>query len=796
MSKSFPMILPKHYLKSAFINFKRNKWYTFLMMISLAAGMFCFVLASIYIDYEFSRNTNHEDSERVYRVMLRYGNKGRNTYLPANFAERLPEFNPGIEALSLLDAGREDQYLSIDGESYIKEEDVFYADAGFFEVFSFPLKYGSEVSALEETSGVVISNKLSELLFPGLNPVGKELMFHKKGTFKVTGVLEPVSQLSLMNPGLIFTRGQYYKQQPKRPVYSVLFTHVKMKEPIDQAKLEADLYSDFKRHFGDDRINGVFTEKLTDAYWGGSHYDYGAQFSSLMGMDKGMIKMVGYVSVGVLVCAFIGYLSLALSLSLKRVKEIGVRKVNGAGSKDIRVQLLSESVVYSLLSLLITIVALELSEDYFSGLFKVPIALDLTSAAFTLPLVGFAILTGTIAGIYPALVVSKLRPVSILSGLSNPLSGRFKLKQILLIVQLSVTVILVFSVYILRLQVREMSVFDFGYRKENVISFSLGNESIEKNYQAVLEDLQSLNGLEELTGGPFPYTINGYYQARVLINDSLIEQSIGRVRVANNFFDVMEVPIVEGNDFQAVGDTPLSRACVVNQTFADMLGGNVLGMSIEYANEPRIIVGIAQNYTDWGISSPEADARIYTPESEAKFHSLLLRFNGLDDQKHIAQMETIWRKYETVKEPEIVLLSKEKEEATVRLSKMSTLFGFLATTVLVLSFLNLFGVSIMYAEGKLKSVSIRRVLGAETSELFRRLSMPFLMALCLSLVIAIPIGYSIMASYLQGFAVRIQLGSAEGIWVSVALVVLLFTVIGYQMLRFSKANPAEVLKGE
>lgn len=789
------MILPKHYLKSAFINFKRNKWYTFLMMISLAAGMFCFVLSSIYIDYEFSRNTNHEDSERVYRVMLRYGNEGRNMYLPSNFAERLQEFNPGIEALSLIDTGR-DEYLSVDGESYVKEDKTFYADGGFFEVFSFPLKYGNEARALEEAGSIVISHRLSELLFSGINPVGEALVVHKKGTFKVTGVLEPVSQQSVINPGLIFTRDQYYKEEGLRPVYSVGLTHVKMKEPMDQTVLEADLYEDYKRHFGDERINGVFTEKLTDAYWGRSHYDYGAQFFSLIGRDQGMIKTVGYVSFGVLICAFIGYLSLALSLSLKRVKEIGVRKVNGAGSKDIRIQLLAESVVYALLSLLITIVALELSGDYFSKLFKVPIGLNLTSPSFILSLVGFALVTGVIAGIYPALVVSKLRPVSILSGLSRPLSSGFKLKRALLVIQLSVTVILTFSVYVLRLQVNEMSAYDFGYRKENIISFSVTEESIRKNYQAVLEDLRGLSGLEALTAGPFPFQVNGYATARVLLQDSLIEQSVGRVRVKDNFFAVMEIPMVEGVDFESVSDLPLSRACIVNETFARSLGGNVLGMTIDFAGESKVIVGVSRNYTDWGLNRPDADSRIYLAKTEPVFSNLLLRFDGTHDQKQMAQMEAIWRKYERVKEPRITLLSARQDGSMIRLSKMSMLFGFLATMVLVLSFLNLFGVSVMYAEGKLKSVSIRRVLGAETVELFRRLSMPFLISLLLSLVIALPIAYSIMGNYLQQFAVRIQLGAGEGIRISVALLFLLFAVIGYQMLRFSKANPAEVLKGE
>jgi len=788
------MILTRHYLKSAINSFKRNKWYTLLMVVSLSAGMFCFVLTSIYINYEFSRNTNHEHADKVYRVMLRFGETGRNIYLPLDFAERLSELNPNIMSVSTLDRGK-DEYLSADGEFFVKEEDVFYAGPEFFEVLTFPLKYGNKTEALVGPKNIVISNKLAELIFPGLNPVGMELTVHEKSVFQISGVLAPVSPLSVMNPGLIFTRAQRFKERPRTENTWTLLTHIKLKKDIDQKVLEANLYAKYKQLFTNERVTGVFTENLKDGYWGGSHYDYGAQYSSLMGIDRQMVKIVGYVSFGVLICAFIGYLSLSLSLSLRRVKEIGVRKVNGAGRSDIRSQLMAESICYALLSLLATIVALELSENYFSNLFQVPIVLELTKPTIILSLVGFAVFTGIITGIYPALVVSKLNPVTILSGFSSPLGSGFKLKRLLLITQLSVTIVLIFCVLTLKQQVGKMQKFDFGYQKENMVSFGMDNKNIKQNYLLIREDLKRIKGVQEISGGPFPFSVHGYRKMRYMSGDSLIEEQIGLVMATSNFFKAMNIPIVKGEGFDGYIDVPLNQSCIVNEAFVSFVGGNVLGTTIDYLNERRTVIGVAKNYTDWGVRQPKADPRIFLPTKDPKFHSLLIKLNGEKKAEARVQIEAIWRKYESIMEPKIRALDFEEGSIT-NISKISELFSFLAVVVLILSLMNLFGFSVMFAGSKLKTIGIRRILGAETLELFRRLSIPFLISLSISLSVALPVAYFIMRNYLREFAVRTELNIFQGISVTVLMFLLLFLVTGFQLLRFSRVNPVDVLKNE
>lgn len=787
------MALLQHYIKSALKNFKRNKWYTGLMVMSLAAGMFCFLLAAIYVSYEFSRNSNHEFADRVYQITLRLGDSGRKVLTLLDFAENLSKENPNIESVSILDRG-DSEYLSANGEKFVYADLAFYGTPSFFEVFTFPLKYGNAQEALSRPKDVVISAELSQRLFPDINPVGKDLIVHKKGTFQIAGVLAPVSKLSLMNPELIFSNFQRYVERPRGDRTTAFFTHLKLNAPVDQSILEADLYEQFKRQYDEPRITGVYSERLSDEYWGYSHYNYGAQFDSLIRNDKIMVRRVAYAAIAVLLCSFVGYLSIALSRSLKRVKEIGVRKVNGALKSDIKKQLLLESMINSVLALVITIVGLELSQTYFSNLFQVPISISLVQPELLAFLIVFTLLTGLLAGAYPAFVVSRLNPVVVLSGFSGPTGGGFKVKRALLVAQFAITAILVFNVFVQRLQVTEMMDFDSGMSQEGIVSFEVDNESMGKNYLAILDKIKQFKEVETVSGGPFPFNFDGFSKLKYTEGDTLIEASFPRVYVRPNFFRTLSIPIVSGQSFEELEGAPLSRSCIVNEAFLKEVEGVETGSVIEYGGEALTVVGIAKNYSDWGVDSPEADPRVFLPTEDPKFNSILLKVNKGEEAAIVSRMEEIWREYDPILQPVVEHLGEKEDGSIANLRKVSMIYGYLAFAVLVLSMMNLLGVVIIHGESQLKSIGIRRVLGAETIELFKRTSAPFVGALLLGLAIGLPIAYWIMKGYLNDFAVRMHLHLGHILMIALMMVAVLFIVISAHLIKVSRVNPVDILK--
>lgn len=789
------MIRSQHYLKSAFKNFKRNKGYTALMVISLAVGMFCFILASAYVSFEYSRNSSHEYADRIYEVKLKLKRNGRGTELPEAFAAGLKELNPDIESVNLLDNGPT-VFLSADGQDHVEEKHVYYSDNELFNIFSFPLKYGSRISALGDVGKVVISNRLSELLFNGKNPVGEELIVHGKGTFIVSGVLEELSAKTLLYPGLLFSRAQLHVDRPGEVSPYPLLTHIKIAEETDIEAVEESIFSGFQGDLVQNQeVDGILTEKLSDAYWGISKHNYATNHYSLTGSNKSMIKTIGYVSLGVLLCAFVGYLSLSLGMSLRRAKEIGIRKANGARKSDIRLQLLSESVFYALLSLLITIIALELFSPYFSRLFKIPIGLEYNEPFVLIGLVLFAVSTGLLAGAYPAFVVSKLNPVHVLSGFNSKLGIGFKLRQGLLVTQFIITISLIFCVFSQQLQVREMLGFDFGFKKEGILAFSTRNEHIKGNFEAILDEIRGVEGVTDVSGGPFPYSFNGSRQFILDRGDTLLKSYIPRIWVQDNFFEVMDVDLWRGSSFLAA-NIPLNTACIINRPFAKVLGENALGMTITYDNEPKTVVGIVDQYVDLGINHFGSDPRIFLVNKQAAYHSFLVEHDPTQTASVSARLEDIWRSYESVVPPVVTNLSENTDHATASLRDSTRLYTFLAITLLSLSLLNLLGVSLSFALGEVKNISIRRILGAETLELFFRLLRPFLTALAIGLVIAIPIGYWLMEQYLNDYAVRIKLTAVHGLTVSMMMFVMLVLIIGYQMLRFSRIDPVDTLKDQ
>jgi ABC-type antimicrobial peptide transport system permease subunit len=787
----------QHYIKSAWNNFRHNKWYVSLMIFSLSTGIFCFILASIYINFEYSRNANHENTDRVHLLKLKRS-EGRvsNFSIPYDFASQLDQLNPDIEAVSLLDNGR-DLYLSSNGKDYIYQEDTYYSDPGFFKVFTFPLRFGNEETALAGPKKIVISSKLSSALFGEVNPVGEEVQIYEKGNFVVSGVLEDVPSTSLLNPSVVFSLPQLFEDMPYTREFGAMFTHIKISSSADIQNLNESLYKAYESMGIKTREQffGLESESLADAYWGYSHYNYGAQYSSLTGNNKRMIRTIGYVSIGVLVCAFVGYLSISLSISLKRAKEIGVRKVNGAGRGDIKIQLLSESVFYALVSLVLTIIALELSSDYFTNVFKVPIGLKFTSPLVIVLLVAFTLIIGVLSGWYPAFQISKLNPIKALSGYNSPNGSGFRLRQVLIALQLSLTVVLVFGVLIQYNQMSLLMNFDHSYEKENTLTFGLHQKSVRSNYQAILDEIGDIPGVKEISGGPFPFSFNGSPEFIFDSGDSLIKSSVSQVLVKENFIETMKLEMASGETFLQNSEVPTSMACIVNEAFVRELGQEALGITFSFNGKQKTVIGVVKDYVDIGVNNIGRDARVLLP-SEGSFHSLLIKYDPDQYSTIQSKINDIWTRYEPVINPDISRLEDKPEYGALAIQSKARLFGFLAIMVLILSLLNLFGISQLFALSKQKNISIRRVLGAEVMHVFMKLSNPFLIVLVFSLMIALPVAYYIMEEYLNDYNVRIDLNWTYGAWVSLSMLILLFLVIGYQLLKVSRVNPATVLKDE
>ncbi|TCL13912.1 FtsX-like permease family protein [Roseivirga ehrenbergii] len=782
----------RNYIKSAFTNLKRNTGYTLLMIFSLALGMYCFVMAGLYVRYEYSRNLNHANADRVYRVMLDY--ERYHQYISADMVAEMPNVSPDIEAVNVINSYNGEVYLSKDDQSFIRQAKAFYTDANVFDVFSFPLKYGNPENALEGTGKIVISSFLSERLFPNENPIGMEVLVHEKGAFLISGVLEEVSELSILNPGIFFSMDQFVADTKASGDTDALLTHILLKEGADINRFKVSLLRTAQTMVSTEGLKGIYTEKLADAYWGNSHYDYGAQFYSLFGASKKMIKTILYVSIGVLLCAFLGYVAIALSLSLKRAKEVGVRKVNGANVSTIRIQFLVESVVYAAVSLLLTVVALEVSGKWVSDLLQVPIGLQMDQPEVIVFLIAFTLFTGLIAGLYPAFIVSKLNPVKVLSGFSSPTGSGFVMKRVLLTAQFVITICLVFGVYVLKLQVSEMAQFDNGYTTENILSFDNTNPEMKKNSTVLLESLRSVSGVVEVAKGPFPLNFNGFSKVKIQMGDSLIQDNPSRIFVSENFFETMGIKLLEGGSFNGVSD---ENSCLINESFAAQHGlASPLGMTLSVDGKPRTVIGVVSNYADWGVSNPTPMSHVFLPAVDSKFHSYLLKISDNNQASVMAQLETVWKTFDPVKDSRIYALSDRVQGSVQKVSKISTLFSILAGVVLLLSFMNLFGMAIMFANSKMKAVSIRKILGASVPELLGRLSLPFLYSLIIALLIALPIGYYLMEQYLQDYAVRISLNAGQGLIAGVFMIVLLFVVIGFKMLQFSKTNPVEVLRKE
>jgi ABC-type antimicrobial peptide transport system permease subunit len=411
-------------------------------------------------------------------------------------------------------------------------------------------------------------------------------------------------------------------------------------------------------------------------------------------------------------------------------------------------------------------------------------------------LIGFAIFTGITAGLYPSLVVSKLNPVKVLSGFSSPNGTGFYLKRVLLTTQLIITVCLVFGVIVMHQQVEKMTRFDIGYSVENIVTFSNSSPIIKQNAEVINERLKSILGVVDVAKGPFPYNFNGFAKVELQLPDSLIKNNPSQIFVSNNFFNVMGLKLKEGSAFLDTNFSP-ENTCVINEQLAKELKiKNPVGATLNVNGQSRTVVGLVNDFSTWGVGNPSPMAQIFLLDAKNLSHSYLLKIKTDNREQTKASLESIWKEYETVIEPGIKEMDREVNGSIIKLSKSSALFSILAGSVLLLSLMNLFGLSIMFANSKIKSISIRKILGATVIELSGRLAKPFIFSLIIALLIALPLGYYLMESYLQSYKVRIDLSFVQGGIVSVFMLVLLCTIVGLRMLKISRINPVATLKND
>ena len=780
----------KNYLLIAYRSFLRYKLYSFINILGLALGIAFCILIYLFVRYEFTYDAFHEKKAGIYRVesVSEWQNEvNRSAVLPCPLLPAMAEEVPEIKTYSRYYESR----LLFGVKAKRTEEVVQYVDPGFFSMFSFDLIHGEPASVFQQSNSAVISQATAKRFFGNGNPLGERLQArplygNEEMEFVVSGVIKDAPANSSLQPTILLSmksgRCAANQQWNMSSVYGFAELHAEA-DPQDVIAKTNQLYDKYypfenKPEASLTVLSAMYFEQGVSAWWKGR---------------KSSIEL-SYILAGVafllLLIACINYVLLTLTNSASRSREVGIRKVLGAGKNTIRLQYLAETLLLTLISLLLGLTLGQVFLPTFEKYTQRELSLNLwANTDMFIVLLGILLLTGLIAGGYPAYYLSRLLPSRILkSGSASRVGVSFS--NTLVILQLAVCIFFISCTLVMNRQMGYMTSKDLGFDKDLIVKINTfnyentdGNTVLRRFRQALANE----KGIEQITAASgFP----GFYSSTYFGHEGK-QISAAMAHVRHDFFGTLGIEIIAGRSFSQDIASDSTEAVIINEVMARELGYMDPVGEVFPADSSRII-GVIQ---DVHIASLEREIEpAYFKIGDSGV--LLIRISGHDIPQTIATLKATWRNLISDQPLDYTFLDEEVEQMYAEYLRWQSIIQLSTLFCLVVACMGLFGLSGLQAARRSKEIAIRKVLGANILELLKSLQKNTVLITALAFVLAAPLAYLVMQEWLANFAYRIDL---QWYWFGLAFVLggfIALATVSYHTLKTALANPVNSLKDE
>lgn len=788
----------QHYLKTAYRNLLRYKGYSLINILGLSIGLACGILILLFVRNELSYDRFHRNHRNLYRVNLSHEQSGQITSMAVTVAAVGPtmmqEF-PEVVNMTRLSTG-EEGYFTFENKHYFSQQ-ITYADSSFFKMFSFGLRMGNPAKALSEPYSVVLSEKLSEQIFGKENPVGKTIRMNNMDNLLVTGVAEnPPANSSITFSALIsFTTLNHnpnvFLDWDGGYGYYNFVELAENTNPDDLARRFPDFlekYINFKYRQVGVTVH-MAMQPLSDLHLR-SNLDYDTDNRGSRTMNSVLIAIAAFI----LAIACINYMNLASARSLKRAKEVGLRKVVGAEHRQIVKQFLGESVATAIISLFGAFLLIEIFQPEFNRL--VSAELHLFRPGNYLFIGGIMALTlgvGLIAGSYPAFFMARFQPGSIIKGEFNIRTGKPLLRNTLVVFQFFISAALILFTLLVFQQLKFITDKDLGYNKENVVFLTMHDTRAKEKLEILKSEFKNIPGVISAgasTGMPgYGLTSNGYFPEG--FEEPLM---IHALDVDFDFMEVMKIPVVDGRMFQKEYTTD-EDAFLINRALAKKIGwSDPVGKKIMRDGEHKVI-GMVADFNFATLHS-SVEPLLITMKPWDGFDFLAIRLATGNQKTTLESIERKWNDILPGQPFSFTFLDRFVENAYASEARTGKTFLYFSLLAIFIACLGLFGLANYSGEQKRKEIGIRKVYGASNKSILTLLSGDYTKWVIIANLLAMPMAYWAMDKWLQQFEFRT--GISFWIFVITFFVTVLISVITiiYQVVHAARANPVEVIKYE
>jgi putative ABC transport system permease protein len=805
-------------LKIAFRYLLKNRAFSLINISGLTLGFLCFILIGLYLHDELSFDLFHHDALQTYRLLQHEQTEDGTVRHVAPVAARVgPEAVkqlPEVEdALRISALGR----LTMGNDPANRDyEQIMIADPNFFKFFNFKLLEGNPETALTVPDAVVLTEKLALKYFNHENPLGKKLWTNVR-EFTVTGVMQDFPKNSHLKIDLLFSEATFvtyfdwYTNFVTTDWKSNTFiTYLKTKKATDDKSLAAKLTTLVKSNYpADKEFKSEFTiQPLKDIHL----YSDNIQGNDINanGMKPFYIYMFGAVAILTLLIACLNYMNLSTAAAIKRTSEIGTRKTLGAQKIQLITQFSGEAIIISALSLIIAISVLQVLLPLINDFTEKDLSLSLLPVPWLLGIVGIMILSGILSSFYPAYIISKVMPAEALKKEVKLGNRNLPIRKILVIAQFSISIMMIASTLVIYEQLQFIRSKELGFTPDNLLVIDINSSALRRNFENVKAEFSKVSEVQSIsTSTRVPGEWKSFPIATINPSGSTIGKEMIYVGIDQDFFNTYSIRLLEGRNFTS-GKEDSTKVILTKLAVEQLNLKNPIGQIIDIPNvrwggsiQPlektfsAEVIGVADNFHFESLRQemmPLIFASPNTPVQRIDYYTLKLKSDHWDET--IKKLKAVNNTIDADNPLEYTFLDARFKEFYQADVKRGQVFLVFSCVIVLIACLGLFSLVSFTIETRTKEIGIRKVLGASVQNIIGMVTKEFLVLIIAGGIIAVPIAYWLMKTWLQEFAYHINPGVEVFLLSGVLALVIAFTTISFRAVKAAFMNPVKSLRSE